>query len=230
MSVSSVLKRGMMQYWYWHAKSLNRIWPKTNVGGKELIIYPSVFKPTENEHGCAEYCAPGDRVLDLGCGSGVGALFCAEVAHAVVAVDINPAAVENAAENCRRHGVENVQFAVSDMFSNVEGRFDLIMANPPYIAADFDEAEKQSGASLRYLPVLFAQVHEYLADEGRLLIQFPWWFRHKIECLAQEHDFTIESIQPLPRKSFGTFLMSVLYLQAGFRSSHFLLRAQRAEA
>ena len=37
----------------------------------------------------------GAKVLDLGCGSGVGAVFCASKARELLAVDINPSAVEN---------------------------------------------------------------------------------------------------------------------------------------
>lgn len=224
MRVLNGFGRAAMHYWYWHTKTLNRLWPTAKAGDKELVIYPSVFKPTENEQGCVAYCTPGDVVLDLGCGSGIGALSCATVAQSIVAVDINPAAVKNAAENCQRHGVENVQFAVSDMFAQVEGRFDLILANPPYFVAGFDDAQKQAGTSLHYLPVLFSQAQNYLADKGRLLVQYPWWFRREIEALARDNGFEILSIKPLPPKSFGGVLLSMAYLQAGFRSSYFLLR------
>ncbi|MBU1424486.1 MAG: peptide chain release factor N(5)-glutamine methyltransferase [Gammaproteobacteria bacterium] len=80
----------------------------------------------------------GIRVLDLGTGSGAIAL---SIAHsrpdvAVMAVDASEAALEVARENAQRLGIANVRFLQSDWFSALAGqRFDLIVSNPPYIAA-----------------------------------------------------------------------------------------------
>jgi len=77
------------------------------------------------------------RVLDLATGSG-----CIAVAIArhrprarVVAIDIDRAALEVARENARRHAAVNVEFVESDWFGTLgAARFDVIVANPPYIA------------------------------------------------------------------------------------------------
>jgi release factor glutamine methyltransferase len=77
------------------------------------------------------------RVLDLGTGSGAIAL---SVAHArpdikVTAVDASPEALEVARENALRLNIGNVHLLRSDWFSALTSeRFDLIVANPPYIA------------------------------------------------------------------------------------------------
>lgn len=78
------------------------------------------------------------RVLDLGTGTGAIAL---SIAHSrpgveVVGVDASPAALEVARENAQRLGTGNASFIRSDWFSALSGqRFDLIVSNPPYIAA-----------------------------------------------------------------------------------------------
>lgn len=224
MQVWSFFKRSVMSVWYLYVKILNRIWPSITLEGKRLVISPGVYKPLENEPVCAEYCREGDRVLDLGCGSGVGSVFCAPKAREVVAVDISAAAVENAEENCRRLGLGNVTVLRSDMFSRVEGRFDLILANPPYVAADFESDEEQFATSTRYLPLLFAGAGDHLASNGRLLVQFPIWFRRKIERLAALHGLQVVEVRRLPRKSIGLSLLSLAYLQVGWRSAHFLIQ------
>jgi len=77
------------------------------------------------------------RVLDLGTGSGAIAL---SIAHArpyieVVALDVSQDALEIARENLLRLNTNNVRLLRSDWFSALNGeRFDLIVANPPYIA------------------------------------------------------------------------------------------------
>ena len=91
-------------------------------------------------------------VLDLGTGSGCVAIA---IAHArlrarVVAVDASAAALAIAKENAARPAVSNLELLVSDWFSALAGeRFDVIVANPPYVAAG--DPHLQQG-DLRYEP------------------------------------------------------------------------------
>jgi release factor glutamine methyltransferase len=78
------------------------------------------------------------RVLDLGTGSGAVAIAIARhrpLAH-VAAVDQSAAALEVARRNAARLGAGNVRFLQGDWYDPLgEERFDLIVSNPPYIAA-----------------------------------------------------------------------------------------------
>jgi release factor glutamine methyltransferase len=230
MKIWSLAKHAFMVFWYPYVKTLNLILPSIVVQGKRLVVFPDVYKPLENEYACADYCRVGDRVLDLGCGSGVGAVFCAPKARELLAVDINPSAVKNTEENCRLNGLNNVVTKQSDMFSSVEGKFDLILANPPYLEADFADEDKQFATSVRYLPTLFAQVGEHLADDGRLLIQYPMWFRGMIERLGAERGLKLVEVKRMPLKSPGLLLLSLLYMQFGFRSAFYLMEPMRKPA
>jgi release factor glutamine methyltransferase len=223
MNPWSLFKRVFMTYWYWHVRQLNVLWPTITLAEKTLVVFPTVYKPLENEQSCVDYCRKDDRVLDLGCGTGVNAVFAAGVAREVVAVDISPAAISNARENCRLFGRENVTVAHSDMFSNVEGKFNLILANPPYIAADFADSEEQFATSTRYLPILFAQVNNHLEKDGRLIVQYPGWFSGLIKKLAAANGLEVVKIQRMPRKSLYLGLLSLAYMQVGFRSTLFLM-------
>jgi methylase of polypeptide subunit release factors len=227
INVWSLAKRKFMEFWYPYVRTLNLKWPSITIEGKRLVISPDVYKPLENEYACADYCNVGDRVLDLGCGSGVCAIFVAPKAREVVAVDISQAAVDNTEENCRRLGLTNVTVRQSDMFSNVEGKFDLILANPPYISVEFAKHEEQFATSVRFLPTLFAQAGSHLTDDGRLLVQFPIWFRGKIAKLGAEHGFELLQVKRTPLKSLGLLLLSLAYMQFGFRSAFYLFRVKR---
>jgi SAM-dependent methyltransferase len=141
----------------------------------------------------------------------------------VVAVDISGPAVANTQENCRLLGLSNVTALKSDMFGAVDGKFDLIISNPPYIAADFAEDEHQFATSVRYLPNLFAEVANHLEPGGRLLVQFPIWFRGRISRLAAANGLHVVSVRRLPWKSPGLFLLSLAYMQFGFRSAFYLI-------
>jgi release factor glutamine methyltransferase len=80
---------------------------------------------------------PFSKMLDLGTGTGCILISCLlGMPQAVgVGVDISPEALQVAAQNARTHGAK-ASFLVSDWFAQVEGRFDLIVSNPPYIAAE----------------------------------------------------------------------------------------------
>ena len=79
----------------------------------------------------------GCSVLDLGTGSGCIAIAIARLRPRarVVAVDSSEAALALARNNAETHGVTNIEFRASNWFSSLERwRFDLIAANPPYVA------------------------------------------------------------------------------------------------
>lgn len=80
-----------------------------------------------------ERCKGAD-VLDVCTGSGCIAISIAKLTEprSVTAVDISEQALSVAKENAARLGAD-VHFARSDMFSEVEGEFDVIVSNPPYI-------------------------------------------------------------------------------------------------
>ena len=76
------------------------------------------------------------RILEIGTGSGCIAIACARAfpASTVVATDISEPALEVAAINLARHGLEQrIELVQSDIFREVEGQFDLIVTNPPYV-------------------------------------------------------------------------------------------------
>ncbi|NND55216.1 MAG: peptide chain release factor N(5)-glutamine methyltransferase [Gammaproteobacteria bacterium] len=82
------------------------------------------------------------RVLDLGTGTGAVAIAIAtERPHAeLVATDISDAALSVAKTNAERHCPGRIEFRSGDWFEVVaDETFDLIVANPPYIAADETE-------------------------------------------------------------------------------------------
>jgi release factor glutamine methyltransferase len=109
-----------------------------------LDVTPAVLVPRPETELLVELALgliPPDQprsVLDLGTGSGAIALALAAErpdAH-ITAVDISPAALDVARENSRRLGITNVEWRLGSWFEAVPDlRFDLILANPPYIAA-----------------------------------------------------------------------------------------------
>ena len=106
-----------------------------------LVILPQVFNPVLLRTGIflAETLSawplnPSSKVLDLGTGSGVGAIFAARQGAKVTALDINPAAVRCAKINALLNSLEGqIDVIQSDLFTAVPAtKFDLICFNPPF--------------------------------------------------------------------------------------------------
>ena len=89
------------------------------------------------------------RAIDVGCGAGPGAIVIArERPHAeVFGVDINPAALRLTRVNAARAGVA-VEARESDLLSGIDGNFDLIVANPPYLVDPGARAYRHGGGPL----------------------------------------------------------------------------------
>ena len=147
--------------------------------GLNLTVPPQVFAPPPMPTLLAEVVETevrsSDRVLDVGTGSGINAILAAARSLDVVAVDINPYAVECARANAEANGVaERIAFFESDVFDRVEGGFDLIIFDPPfrwYAPRDLVEAAI-ADENYQALTRFVAEARAYLHDNGRILVNF----------------------------------------------------------
>ena len=89
------------------------------------------------------------RTLDVGCGTGAGAIVISRHATCdeMLMTDINETALQFAALNADAAGVEAISVN-SDLFANVDGNFDLIVANPPYLNDPLKRAYRHGGGEL----------------------------------------------------------------------------------
>jgi release factor glutamine methyltransferase len=153
------------------------------------VLIPRPDTETLIERACA--LLPNDqprRLLDLCTGSGaIAVTLAAERALlSAVATDLSEAALEIAAENARKHGVEaRVELRHGDLFAALAdaARFDLVVANPPYIrddelpqlAAELQHEPRMALTSgsegLDVLTRLCAEVDRYVAPGGAILFE-----------------------------------------------------------
>jgi release factor glutamine methyltransferase len=119
--------------------------------------------------------AETDRVLDMGTGSGVNAILAASKASDVVAVDVNPHAVDAARANAALNGVADRIVAIeSDLFEGIEGTFDLVLFDPPFrwfAPRDLCEANT-TDEDYRTLRAFFKEIRSRLTSGGRILLFF----------------------------------------------------------
>lgn len=133
---------------------------RTGVSG-EIAAYHAMHKATAgrvvNQAGFQVFCAHGllpptnrvtrsfseairderaNRVLDLGCGTGILALVASRYARSIVGIDNDMRAVECARLNAALNNVNSIEFRQGNGFEPVEKcQFDLIVSNPPFYPA-----------------------------------------------------------------------------------------------
>lgn len=196
--------------------------------GRDFAVDGSVLIPrpdTETlvEAALARMPAGDCTVLDLGTGSGAIAvtLACERPAARVTAVDTNPDSLEVARANGERLAPGRVAFLEGSWFAPVAGRrFDLIVSNPPYVAANDPHL---SQGDLRFEPqgaltdgsedglgsirAIVAAARDYLAPGGWLMLEHGYDQAEAVAGLLAEAGFesreSIPDLARIPRVAAG---------------------------
>lgn len=160
--------------------------------GRDFKVSRDVLDPRPETETLIELALSGpfDRVLDLGTGSGcILVTLLAEQSQAGgVGVDVSEAACLQASANAVAHGVQDrAEVIQSDWFDAVDGRFELIVSNPPYLAqaemADIapelalhePEIALTDGADgLSVYRIIADQAQGYLTPNGRVMVEIGW--------------------------------------------------------
>ena len=149
--------------------------------GLQLQVTEDVFPVDESVDGdpyhqaVASEVRPGLRVLDMGTGSGVSALLAARSGSEVVAVDVNPKAVDCARANAQRNGLAaQITFVHGDLFQGVDGDFDLIIFDPPFRWFEPHDLLERSHADAEYrtLTRFMLEAPGWLRPGGRIVMNF----------------------------------------------------------
>jgi len=192
----------------WHQESHEALRAKLPADisfmGLQLHVTEDVFPVPDSAAGdpyhqaVASEVGPGLRVLDMGTGSGVSALLAARAGSEVVAVDVNPEAVECARANAERNGLAaQITFVHGDLFQGVEGDFDLIIFDPPFRWFEPRDLLERSHADAEYrtLTRFMAEAPGRLRSGGRIVMNFGTsgdfeYFRELIDQSGLSADMT----------------------------------------
>lgn len=170
-------------------KPVSHILGRREFYGRAFAVTSDVLDPRPDTELLVDAAlkAPFETLLDLGTGSGCILLTLLDENKAATGqgVDCSSAALDVAHGNATRLGLtQRCQFSVSDWFSNVQGSFDLIVSNPPYITADEMAqlapevrdwepklALTPGGDGLQAYRIITAAARQYLTPRGRLIVE-----------------------------------------------------------
>ena len=163
------------------------------------------------------------KILDLCTGSGIIAITLKkeleQVSVDVIASDISGEAIKVAKENAQNHNAD-IRFIQSDIFNNIDDKFDIIVSNPPYIDRK-DEVIMQDNV-LKYDPhlALFAeeegmyfyrkiieQANDYLNENGVMFFEIGYDQKDKIIKLADINGYSAEVYKDINGRDRMAFLI-----------------------
>ena len=185
--------------------------------GLRLRVSPDVLVPRPDTETLVDWAlnllpdlrATAPRVLDLGTGSGAIALAVAHrhPAAQVTATDLSPAALELARSNAERLGLA-LDWACGAWWQALPAaaRFDLVLANPPYIAGDDPHlaalrhepllALTPGGDGLSALQQIIAGAPAHLTAGGWLLLEHGWDQAAPVAAALRQAGFTQVTCRP----------------------------------
>ena len=162
-----------------------------------------------------------DKILDIGTGTGAIALSLAKNIENsyVIGSDIEEKAISLARENKEFTGIKNVEFIKSDLFENIEGKFDLIISNPPYInKKDYDALDKElyfepksalygGEDGLDFYREIIKKANDYLNNQGHLVFEIGYDQKEVLNKLLMDQGFiNIENIKDF--NEFDRFIIA----------------------
>lgn len=195
--------------------------------GLTFSVNPHVLVPRQDTETLVEQAekqlSPGKRVLDLCTGSGciLISLLARVPGVSGLGTDISEEALATAERNADRLGVaDRAQWARGDLFAPVEGRFDVIVSNPPYIpredidglmpeVADFEPRGALDGGDdgLDFYRRITSEASEYLEAGGRLFLEIGCDQARDVTALMEKAGFvhvaTVRDLSGLDRVVCG---------------------------
>ncbi len=193
-----------------------RLWPDSPrlrvrlLGGTPIIVLPGVFDGIRLQSGAllaqtfAALPIPAKaQVLDLGTGSGIGAIFAARRAARVVATDINPQAVRCAQMNAQAlHLDHKIETRTGDLFEPAHGeKFDIVLFNPPFYRGQPRDMADCAWHSPDVFDRFLRELPAYLCPGGFALIVLStdgdiadalFSARHLVVCPVKRRDLVNE--------------------------------------
>lgn len=136
------------------------------------------------------------EVLEIGTGTGLVSIFASLNCKNVISTDINPHAVKCATNNIKLNNRENVRVIKSDLFENIEDKYDLILFNTPYLPVieeehvddDYSKAWDGGESGREVIDEFIKQAPSYLKENG--IIQL-------VQSSLSDNDKSIEMLEKL---------------------------------
>ncbi len=164
-------------------------------GDTEILVEEAISLITSNNL---------NSMLDLCTGSGAIAISTSHYTNInITASDISSDCINIAVQNAKLNNVENkINFVQSNLFENIQGKFDIIASNPPYISVDeIDDlmsdvidyepriALTDEGDGLTFYKKIISNAKNYLNNNGYIILEIGYNQKNDVELLLLQNNF-----------------------------------------
>lgn len=151
-----------------------------------------------------------DKILDIGSGSGAISLSLAyNLSNSqIIGLDISREAIDLSNENKDNLKLTNVEFKISDLFDNIDEKFDIIISNPPYInKKDYMNLDDKlyyepknalygGEDGLYFYRKIIKDANKFLNEDGHLIFEIGYDQKDEVNKLLIKSDFkNIENLK-----------------------------------
>ena len=138
------------------------------------------------------------NILDIGTGSGaISIVLKDKLNYMVTGCDISDKALKMALNNAKINNLD-INYVKSDIFSNINGKFDVIVSNPPYISRNeviMDSVKKYEpnialyadNEGLYFYEIIIKNAKKFLNDKFLIAFEIGWWQGNLIYDIAKSY-------------------------------------------
>jgi release factor glutamine methyltransferase len=139
------------------------------------------------------------RCVDVGCGSGAGGIVAGRTGARIVLADINEEALVHARVNAALAGM-SAEIVQSDVLSAVEGPFDLVVSNPPYLIDERRRTYRDGGGAFgEALSIRIAREALARLELGGTLLLYTG------SAVVEGEDVFLRAVTPILQRAGATF-------------------------
>lgn len=181
--------------------------PETEILVEVAVEMASIMQAYSAISGASGLCGRSLKLLDLCTGSGnIAISLTKKITNCkITASDISSKALTVAGRNAGANGLSGaIEFIESDLFENINDRYDIIVSNPPYIARhEFDTLQEEvrfeprialdgGDDGLEFYRRIFIEAHRYLKKGGYVIAEIGYGQARPInEIIVQDGKFKL---------------------------------------
>ena len=208
------MKTILILYLFYKKIMLN-FFSSLNIGSLKIkVLHPSINIPTVSSQKLLYGEIKNLKILDMGTGTGILALISKKKkAKYILGIDINKKCITNAYFNLKKNfdDDKNIEFKVSNLFENVDGKFDIIVSHPPYFEGEPRSMFDYSSFGVNIVEKILRNAKSYLNKNGEVRLLFLKNQEEKMKNLARKYKYSFNKKEHRYNMDFYSLIYGIMF-------------------